>query len=383
MSFLHSVRIAADALLVTLDDIQSFHVTNDMLELADDFEFSMPFDIDLWRAVQTDTELSIYIDEQRVMNGFVDRRKKDTDRSGSMITTTGRDRGGRLVDESAPLLDFVGKGLKELGEDLAGDWFDSVSLSNARNRRLIGGGGKALAGVANEPAIFSPKDISKKVEPGDSRAQVIQEFLEKAGLLAWSSADGKEFIIGKPNYGQEVQYNFLLGAQGSLISEYTNVLSSTYTEDIGEVYAEYLVCGSSRGNGPNYGKNVTKRRGSALDVPDVDGIGGLFQRRKRLIISDDDIRSTKQAQERAERELALRFVSAIEFEVTVPNWGQRHKGQGEPVLYAFDKIASYVDEEADIDVQVIITRVQFAETKQSGQVATISMVPIGTELVFS
>lgn len=380
---LHSVRIAAGGTEPrTIDSVQSFELTMDMLELADPFSISMPFRLPLWHAFATDSEVEIYIDDIRVMSGFVDRRERNIDRSGSLLEITGRDRGGRLVDESAPLGNFVNKGILELGKAMVSPWFQSVSLSNADNRRLLAGRGRSVAGVSSEPAI-KPRSATKKVEPGETRAQVLQSFLEEAGLLAWSSADGTQFIIGKPNYGQETQYTFFQAAPQSSRAKDTNVLSMRFSEDVGEIYSEYEVFGAGKGNGANYGKNVLRRRGSAFDGFETGGTGSLFSHSKKLIISDSDVKSAAQARERAERELNLRYASANEITVTVPGWGQRYKGVGEPVLYAFDKIALLEDEESETSRECLITRVQFTESKMGGQVSTISMVPIGTELVFS
>lgn len=381
---LHTVRFGAgdDLEPRTIGGIQTFELTSDMLELADPFKLTTPFHIRMWESFPTDGEVEVYVDDTRVLTGFVDRRERNLDKQGSTLEISGRDRGGRLVDESAPLVTHVKKGILELAKEMTSDWFESVSLSNARNRRLIGGRGRALAGVSSEPAIVSGRDISKKVEPGETRAQVLQNFLEDAKLLAWSSADGREFIVGKPNYSQAPQYHFFAAAPGSSRKNETNVTSIRFSEDVAELYQEYIVCGASRGNGANYGKNVTRRRAS------VDGDIGptgtiLFRHQKRLIISDDDIKSPKQARERGERERDIRFASAFEFDVTVDNWGQRYKGTGDPVLYAIDKVAVFEDEEAEVALDCLVTRVRLSETKMGGQTATVSMVPVGTELAFS
>ncbi len=380
----HSVRIAAGGSEpVTVGGIKSFELSTDILELADPFSISMPFHELLWPAFDTDSEVQIFIDSTRVLNGFVDRREFVGGKDGVVIDVTGRDKGGRIVDDAAPFENFVGKGVKELGQIVAGDWFAKVSTSNARNRKLIGGKGKTLAGVSREPAIIGPRDAAKKVEPGETRGQVLGHFLEEAGLLAWSSADGDEFIIGKPNYSQVPQFNFFLAAEGSARRNETNVVSIRYAEDVGEVYSEYHVCGSSKGNGPNYGKNVRRRQASAFDGPGANGIGNRFYHPKKLVIADDDIRSTKQAKERANREAALRQGQGESLEIQVEGWGQPFMGNGEPIIFAFDTLAIVEIEEIGFDDICLITRVQFNETKDGGQIATLSMVTLGTELVFS
>ena len=369
---------------VTIDRVVSFELTLDLLELGDPFHLSLPFDRQTWDAVREDNEVEIRIDGVQQLSGLIDDRKRRVSkRGGATIEVDGRDRGGRILDESALYFLYKGIGVKQLAENLVGDWFETVSLGNAENRRLIRGAGRKQAMVSSEPPIQAGRSVQKKVEPGESRASVLTSFLEEADLLAWSSADGKSFIVGYPNYAQKPQWRFFAPTVDSPRAVYGNVTEFEFGRSVGERYSAILACGSSRGNSESYGPNVTRRSAVVRDGPNADGTGRDFAHPKRLIVTDDDIRSTDDALFRAGREMAIRNAGAKTLSLTVDGWGQQYHGSGQPTLFAFDTVAEWTDEEIDEVGEYLVTQVTFRESKDSGQVAELELVPTGTALVIS
>lgn len=376
----HLVRVVLDPqgeALTTL--VESLDLSNDMLELADPFRLALPYSADVWRVATPDTEVQVWIDESRVLTGYIDdRTRRSSKNEGTSIALDGRDRGGRLVDDAAPLGTFAGLGIEDLARQMVTPWFSTVSLSNARNRRLVKGGGPS-ATVSKEPAILAGKNIARKVDPSDSRADVLSDFLHEAELLAWSSADGREFIVGRPNYSQSPQWFFFAGAAGSARRGEINVEEFEYVETVGDRYAQITVCGSGRGDAANYGARVTKWTATVSDNPaDADGLGRSFKQPKRLRIADHNIKSAEQAARRARREMALRNGDARRLQLTVPGFGQGLPGQ--TAIYCFDTIARWEDEEIGLREDWYVTRVHFRYAKGEGQATRLELVPKGTEL---
>lgn len=383
----HEVRVAlgTDQLFPQTSALcEQVDVTCDMLAFADEFTLGFPFTREYWELTAPDSEVQVYVDDVRILTGFVDDQRKVTSREeGSSIRITGRDKGGRLVDESAPLVKYAGLGILDLAVPVVAPWFTTVSLSNARNRQLIRGRGRRLAAAAGEPPIITDRKAEKKVEPGESRADVLGHFLDEAGLLAWSSADGREFIVGKPNHDQAPQWRFLMAREGSARAGEANVELAEDGRSVAERYARIQVCGTSKGSSVSYGANVTKRTAVARNNPVIDDGTGLdFQRPKSLLLADNDITSAAAAKVRAEREMRLRDASARTLEITVPGYGQVLGGDpaSRPAIYCFDTIARYEDEETEDVDDFLVTRLRFATDRQGGQWSAISMVPRGTEL---
>ena len=247
----------------------SYSVDLDMLELADAWSLRFPFDRALHRWVDPDAQILIELNGAPLCFGFVDDRKRRIDKGGgSFLDISGRDKGGRLVDSAAPLMNLSGLGIIDLAKAMVMEidgvpLFPVVTSQNARNRRLMVGGGRK-AKVSNEPPIESkPSKSDRRIQPGQTRAQVLENWLEEAGLLGWSSADGEEFCVGKPNYAQESQFSLFVPAARSRRKAEGNVLELDVASTAGERYARIIVLGSGKGNLTNYGQNVALRIKSA------------------------------------------------------------------------------------------------------------------------
>jgi prophage tail gpP-like protein len=371
-----------------------YAVNLDMLELADDWSASFRFDRDLWRWSAPDNPVIIELNGRAIMTGLIDDCGRAYERSsGSRIELRGRCRGGRLVDESAPLVKFANMTILQLGKAMAGTWFNEVVLQNADNRRLLGGGrgartsGEPLAtakGKKGKAVGISGRDGKRRVDPGETRSQVLEYWLGEAGLLGWSSADGRQFIIGEPNYEQEPQFSLFAPAPRSARRDEGNVLALKHTESTAERYSRITVLGSGAGSATNYGENV-QRRGAALQGPTSTGLGGSFRIPKELIILDEDLHTQRRAQERADNEMKLRESQALTVEVTVHGHSQAMGADAERTNYGCDMMVDFEDEEIAAPGNpraFLITRVGF-DGSRSGRVTRLTLVPRGTELRLS
>lgn len=444
---------------VRLPGWKNYSISVDMLQPADGFSMAVQFTPERWALLRTDARVDVFIDSTRILAGFVDIRKKRSARGeGTMIEITGRDKTGRLVDESAPLFRYGGLRIKSLAEKIVGitddddPIFERVVLVNTRNRTLLRnvrarqarevkeplqnaalglfasaarplglfvpaavlaatardprgnqartrlisasaavlGVGPAAAGITTtqrverppkiEPGIFEGRSAPKKVQPGDTRWAVLEEFLREARLIAWSTGDGKDLFVGLPNYEQEPQWFFFEAASGSDTRDNTNC-SIEVVESVADRYSKITCVGAAKGTRSNYGKNVTKNRATVFDNPDntLDGTGLAFSRRKALIITDDSIRNPRDALERAEREQLERDAGGLEIVVDAPGHSQLFSGE-EPAIFAVDTIATINDEDTQIRGEFLVTSCDFTQSVQEGTRTRMRMVPKGTLL---
>jgi len=405
-----------------IPDWKNYSISVDMLQPADQFSMSLQFTPEAWELVAPDSEVTVLVDKTQIITGYVDERTKSSG-DGTTIEIRGRDKTGRLVDESAPLFQYGGLNIKDLAEKIIGIGvdknppFERVTLSNTKNRSLLRSKkaykakfvppnilfeiapffqravlaqtnttfGLNLTAVENyvtkyqtDPGIFKGRAATKKVPPGMTRWAVLEEFLKEARLLAWSSADGKELFIGEHNRLQDPQYAFFESSPQSPNRDLTNC-SITITESVSERYSQYTAVGASRGSSANYGKNVTKRRGIALDNPDgVEGVGRWFKRPKRLLISDDSIKTAQQATERAEREQLQRDATALEIGVSAAGHGQVLAGE-QAALFTVDTVADIIDESTGIGGKCTVVSIEYTGSGNSTR-TKLSLVPLGTQL---
>lgn len=350
--------------------VDGYDVSNDMLTPADSLSARVPCSAAMYKLARPDNQIQLFIDGVRVFHGIIDDRRRSMRKSeGSMVEVTARCKVGRLVDECAPMFTLEGLGLIDLVTKLVAPLF-TVTTSNATNRRLIVG--PRLRKHSAEPPISVGKGNKRKVEPGDRVWDLMQYFLEEEGVLAWSTADGKQIVVGKPNYKQPAQWFIVIPEPRSTDSVDGNVIEVDRIESLAERYSKITVVGSH--------KTSASERAVVVDGPGADGIGDHFQIRKRLIVHDPGIHNRPNARQRAEREQAERDGRGDMMQVTMAGHGQTFGIAERPALYAFDTIAHVIDAEIEHEADWYITGVRYTGAKSSPQRTTLSLVPVGTDL---
>lgn len=407
----HRVTVRAGSR--TIENWNSYDVTSSMLEAADGFSLSLgPVDPvglgaharalalgeeefgETWDLLKPDAEVSILLDDVQIMNGFVDERTGSSSRNGDTMQISGRDKCGRLLDESMELIDFKALTMEGLALKIIAPWLQKVDFSNAKNRALLMGLGRGAKGgrVFRDPSIVrgTPR-VYRKVEPGETRWGVLAYFMHENDLLAWGAADGHTLIIGEPNYHQEPSYRFFHARAGSSREHLGNCSSFSVRDSVADRYSQIFAMGASVGRpGAAYSQGaydpviaaqrvLVKHRGFAADGLGPLGIGRDFQHGKVLIVPDDAIKNDKQAETRAIREMAERDANAHEITLTVYDHAQRIAGARAPTLYACDTIATVESEVFGIRGSYLITSVRFRRSREECT-TEIRLVPSGTLL---
>ncbi|MCG8418461.1 MAG: hypothetical protein MJE77_11015 [Proteobacteria bacterium] len=341
-------------------------IDSDVLTPADAFSLSRPYDDEAFGRLPLDTEVQILVNGAPVLTGFVEERSGDY----STMTISGYDKIKRLLAESAPLVRFGGKSLADVAGELVAPWFDRVTLSNTRNRDLLRGrGNKARARGGR--LLDEPTD-PRKSDPGDCKWGVLEELLERAGNLAWSSGDGNELVIAAPNYDQEAQHSFTVTGHDA------NCRRMRYRESNANRYALIVAAGTGYGDDANHGDAIRGRVGMARDNPaSPDGTGIHFTRPKRLLMPVE-ARSIAECERLAQREQAKRESLAFEVEIEAYSWGEV-RGSA-PTLYAYDVVIEASSVNTPIDGLYYVIGRSFQRTRDD-EYTVLRAVPIGVELV--
>jgi prophage tail gpP-like protein len=364
---LHDISVVCDGRVVR--GWSSYDISASLLEPTDRFSMEVPFSREAWKLLRQDRPISVRIDDVIVMNGFIDDREIPEGTGEDVIQIAGRDRAGRLVQESAPGVDFRGSDAATLIGKLASPWFSRVTLSNARNRRVLRGRGRKVQ-TGREP-VFVTTGKGTRIEPGQTRWQAIEDLCRQMGCLAWSSGDGDELVVGRPNYDQAPQFRFFQPAAGSSRSAESTVLSMGRRESTGDRYSEVIVVGSGGGTDANYGAPVSSRFGRAIDDRD-------FSAPKRLVI-ERAVTSREVAQAEAAREMARRAAGRLRVSVRAPAHGQVVAGQY-PTIFACDLMATVEDERTGDVGAFLIVGVTYRSSRGGGEETLLDLVPKGTEL---
>ncbi len=373
----HVVRVIVNG--QQIDGWSSYSISTGLLTPADEFRLERAFDRAAWDLCAPDAEVQIYIDKVQFILGYIDDREHGD--SDDTFAITGRDKVGRLLQESAPTFSFAGLDAFNLVAKLAAPWYSAVSASNLRNRVLLRGKKGRVAASGKEPVVLGKlSKVGTRVEPGQTRWAAIVEILRQTGNLAWSTGNGAQLIVGQPNYSQEVQFVFFRPKPGSLRTSERNVLTMGERHSVGERYSRIDVVGSGSGSAVHYGTTVTSRAGTVRNNPATqDGDGLDFQRPKRLL-QLEDVRSLAEAQEYARREMARRDLEKTRITVTAPLHGQRVAGATGLTYFAPDTLAVVENEASGLRFTCLIISCTFTTDRRAGEITKLELVPKGQEL---
>lgn len=362
------------------------------LELSQTFMMTIPFRREVWDIVRADSPIQILIDGVVKLSGYIDERIKPEGESS--ITISGRDRSGRIVQDCAPGVSFAGLGIIDITKKLIEPWGFTATFTNDRNRSIALGHGRKAKGRrkrtgnrftgkarqlrGSSEALRLNSHVGTQIEPGQTRGQVITTLATQAGYLVWPSCDGKEIIVGEPDYDQDVQFVFFHPAEGSSRIGESTCLGMGVKSSTGDRYSHVIVVGAGAGTDVNYGSATSSRRGDARNNPDdPDGVGLDFSAPKRLILSRP-VQSIAEAQELAEREMARRDALGHVLTVRAPGHGQIYDGET-PTLFAPDTLALCEDEETGTAGIYLVTHCAF-QSSRSGEETLLTLVKSGSEL---
>jgi prophage tail gpP-like protein len=355
----------------------SYQISTSLTDGVDTFSMRVPFSRASWSALRPDRPAQILVDGVPIITGWID--DSDCSDEGDTIEITGRNKIGRLVQESAPGINYAGLAIADLIERVAKPWFSKVSFDNSRNRTIIRGKGKkASSARARGFATLSSK-VGTQIEPGQSRWAVISQLCEQVGVLAWSSGDGKELIVSGPNYDQAIQFRFFRPAPGSDRADDSTVRTMAIRRSTGDRYSRVLVVGSGTGTDVNYGAKVASRSGEAKNNPaTADGVGIDFTAPKQLVLQRA-VASSAEATKFAEAEMSRRDGQGNAVTVLAGGHGQVIAGL-RTTLFACDTLGAVEDERTGLRGTYAIVGCAFTSERVGAEETTITLVPRGTEL---
>ena len=280
--------------------------------------------------IREEDSCTVRIDDETVIDGFVDTRNPSYDAETESLTVTGLDRAGALVQNSVDIGKWSFKNATVL------DIVRAVALQH-------------LIKVKLAPGVTLPPRIPKLViGVGDTGATVITNATKAAGLLAVSDGAGGIVLI----QGATERASALVQGQ--------NILSAGGRFDASRRHNEYIVLSQVAGTDKAHG-SAALTRGRATDE-------GVKRFGRTLVIRPPTGQSRADAQRLADWTARTRAAKGARVTVTTPGWKQPGGKLWKP-----NTISLVQSPKLGVDGDMLISQVEYM-TGESSEMARLSLV---------
>lgn len=225
----------------------------------------------------------IYYGDELILTGIVDSLREQITRSGRIITLSGRDLAGQLIDCSVPIKSAKQVTLGQLLEDFI--LKDSI--------------GSIIHQIIVQDDSWLKNKIS--VEPGESLWDAIAKAAQVTGQFIWFEARGS-LVIGDP-FKDSYKVNKPLRLMRFGINN--NVLSLEYSEDVTGVFSEIQLIGQDN---------------DAKHIKASDEVSTPYAYKRLKIITLGDIETQAEAQAALNKIKHDNDLEAYNLNATVAGW---------------------------------------------------------------
>lgn len=286
---------------------------------------------------------------------------------GTLLSVTGRDHMGPLVDSDAmPSIAMRGTTFREvILKAIEGYGFSAkqVLIDNDANRDILTG--RPVSGTkmsVDAPTNLAELNIDQaRPHAGETIHAFLTRHCKRFGLLMWGTAKG-EIVFGRPNYSQKPIYQINLNKFKNTSTN--NVKAIRRHKNVKHVPSEVHVFGKSHGH-DWYRSNVH------AVVTDAYTKNMGFKR--VLTVSDHNCRNSSEAEQRAKYELSHKRQSADVVNATMYGISQNE------YVYAVDTVADINSDAIGINNEAwyIIGR-RFTASRSAGTQTHLHLVPKGS-----
>ena len=348
---------------------KEYTIDSDFLIPTDGWSFTFGTEVE-WQKVKhlvrPDGEMTITIDGQVQLTGWIDKVRAECGDNGVNVTVEGRDVLRQLVKANVhPATRIKDRTLAGLVENVIGQIYQdnapTLVYDNDANRQVITG---AKGRYKSKRAKRHTKEIDFcQARPNESAFEFCARNLRRFGLWLWAGADGS-VIIGAPDYDQPASYK-IQRKHGDTIVQ---VESATWDWDRTNVPSHVFV----RGRSASKDWFVQKSKAEVIDPIFRNGPGApdVFCPMK---ISHDEATTDEQCAAYAWQELAKLKQDERVYTCTLKG----HRDPRTGLLYATDTIAHIEDEPLGISEDMWVIRRTFKKSATGGTTTDLKCIPKG------
>lgn len=280
------------------------------------------------------------------MDGIELRRTRS---AGTVVTLSGRDLAGQLVDCCPPT-----------------SWsWRNITLKALAEKALQDLG--IPASVSADTGALQVLDRAKS-EVGETYWQVLDRYARRARLLVWMTPAGV-LRIGRPNYSSTPVARLVNGATPGT-SRYTNIEETLHVNNISQRFSSIQVLGQSAGSDSLFGSSVAHLRGQASDAELT--AAGLT---RPLVLDAGGLKSSAEAKARAEWEVSSRRYHGRSLQYVVGG-----HGPSVSTPWALDSMVEVVDELAGANEAWWLSGYRMLRDEQRGTRTALTLRPANSLL---
>lgn len=299
-----------------------------------------------WPILEED-ECELFLDDDSVIVGWVDKRSPGFDAHSHTLTVSGRDRPGALVDNSALLNDNgSSKAKKKAIYELS-----NVPLLTLAERLAAPFGISVALQIGSTPLPAPAKKLS--IEPGDTCFDVLERACRLVGVLPVSDGAGG-LLLMRP--GSTRTHDALVQGQ--------NLKAASANYDASGRYRRYLVHGSHPGS-DNWLPKPGSPGPAAVSAEAEDA--NVRRESRVLLIRAENALTPEYAKSRAQWEASVRAARSAEVSATVVGWRQSNG-----VLWPPGALVPVKSSVLGIDQDMVISEVTFS-ADESGKLSNLSL----------
>lgn len=382
-----------------IDIWQSYRFNSNFLTPTDAFSFTLGDESvsgDLLKELVPGARVQLEIFSHIQASGYIDSISVETSRSGTSITVDGRDMLSYAVDAAMdPLMKFAPKQTLEqvIKQALAPYGFTALVDENEKNKNIITGQERGVKTTKKGKSLKSFVEHQLKPYPSEGVFAFVSRIAQRFGLWVWLSANGKDIVVGTPNFDQDPRYT-LIRSIGLTSGERNNVISGSIKRDNTDQPSCIIATGVGTGGENPRGKLIAIAI-NELTALDEDGnmssdvktaianypnakvlklqsfqpVSRYLQHKARPIyLHDDESKTIEQLQFFARREMAIRQRKALTAKYTV----EGHVNNGQP--WAVDTMVSVEDDIGDIHQDMYVIGRTFVKDRSGGTRTEVELI---------
>ncbi len=280
-----------------------------------------------WR-IETGDQAQLLVDDEPVVNGWIDRARYQLSPNGHPLEVSGRDRTCDLVDCSA---------------DPPGSWRDRTAAQIAADLTRPFGISVSVIGDPGPPfARFA-------LEPGETVLAAIERMTVLRGLLATTDASG-DLVLRRPSEQ----------TAGFELVEGENIEAITFDNDTADRFSRYTLKGHDASD-ESAGSRAARPSAEALDP-------GVRRHRPLLIVADEES-TTATLQASARWEASVRAAKAQVVTATVAGWRSR-----DGRLYQPNVLVPVRAPTVGVTAELLVSGVRFKRGAREGSRTELTLV---------